>query len=228
MKLMDVKQMKNGKSIAGVIVLLLMIYVASAFVVHERLEDVRTTIELQISEQQTLLASIAETTARNGADATTEAIVRDCASEERKEFDSLLGRLDAGLPYTELTKLERLFGRCGNFYAERKSVMVARFEREIDLYEAYISQLEALESSDKEKTYKVERWKELVQKEKQQSESFSKLVPLQDKIISTLLSGKSIQSEELKATLQEARDVQEVLILANTQASQIRSELISL
>jgi hypothetical protein len=227
MKFMDAKQVKKGYFLGGIIIFLV-IYAVSSFVVHERLEDVRTTIELQISEQQTLLASIAETTARNGADATTEAIVRDCATDERKEFDSLLGRLDAGLSTTELTKLERLFGRCGSFYSERKSVMVARFEREIDLYETYITQLEALESSDEEKTYKVDRWKELVQKEKLQSESFSKLVPLQDKIITTLLSGKSIQSEELKVTLQEARDVQEMLILANTQASQIRAELISL
>jgi hypothetical protein len=205
-----------------------LVSLASALIVHERLKDLRSTLELQIAEQQALLISLAETTARNGADATTETIIRDCAAEERREFDLLLGKLDTGLPTAELAKLERLFGRCGSFYSERKSVMVARLEREIDLYETYIAQLQTLKGVDVEKTYQVDRWKELAAKEQQQSDSFAKLVPLQDRIISALLAGKSIQSDDLKITLQEARDVQELLILANTQASQIRAELISL
>ena len=52
-------------------------------------------------------------------------------------FDDLLGRLNDGLSRTQLVELERLFGRCGSFTSDRKSVMVSRLAREIEIYENY-------------------------------------------------------------------------------------------
>lgn len=203
-------------------------YVVIVAVVQEKLEDLSNLIELQISEQETLLSTIAETTARNGADTVTESIVRDCAISERDRFDTLLGSLDKNLSMSELTELERLFGRCGTFYSERKSVMVTRLAREIEIYAAYVAQLEMITDENEVEKFNVALWQTLSDQEKKQSELFTKLVQLQDKIISTLLEGKSVDSSEIAAVLQDVKGTQESLMVANKQAAEARSILISL
>ena len=203
-------------------------YVVIVAVVQEKLEDLSNLIELQISEQETLLSTIAETTARNGADTVTESIVRDCAISERDRFDTLLGSLDKNLSISELTELERLFGRCGTFYSERKSVMVTRLAREIEIYAAYVAQLEMITDENEVEKFNVALWQTLSDQEKKQSELFTKLVQLQDKIISTLLEGKSVDCSEIAAVLQDVKGTQESLMVANKQAAEARSILISL
>lgn len=203
-------------------------YVVIMAVVQEKLEDLQSQIKLQISEQETLLATIAETTARNGADTITESIVKDCNMVERTRFDELLGSLDRGLSVTELTELERLFGRCGSFFSERKSVMVARLSREIEVYDAYVSQLAMITSQDDIENYNVSMWQQLAREEQRQSEIFTELVGLQDKIITTLLSGKSVDSPEIIAVLNEVKQAQEALMVANKLATEARAALISL
>jgi hypothetical protein len=193
--------------------------------IQARFDDLRSTMTSQIAEQQRLLSTIAEITARNGADTITETIVRDCTVTERSDFDTLLGRLDTGLTFAELNKLERLFGRCGTFYAARKSVMVARMEREVEIYESYVSQLASISSKKDIEGYQIEQWKALVNEEKKQSELFSKLVTLQDKIIRTLLTGKQSSSPEIRTILNEVKEVQETHAVSSTQASDIRATL---
>jgi hypothetical protein len=211
----------------GAAILLLFAYVGGILIARERLSELRNELMLQVSEQQTLLGAIAETTARNGADEVTEQIVKDCSVDERAEFDALLGRLDAGLIRAELTALERLFGRCGSFYAERKSVMVARLEREVEVYDRYVRQLQQIGGADIE-VYQVTLWKQLVEDEKAQSKEFSLLVANQDKIISALLEGKTASSPELKVILEETKKIQQALGDANTRAAEKRRELSAL
>ena len=110
-----------------------LVYFVVSAVVNERLADLQLETKVLISDQETLMVSVAEITARNGADAVTENIIRDCSPTERIRFDELLGSLDRGLYRAELVELERLFGRCGNFFAQRKSVMVSRLQREVEL-----------------------------------------------------------------------------------------------
>jgi predicted transcriptional regulator len=198
------------------------------FIVNEKLEDLSSQLELQISQQETLLIAIAQTTARNGADTVTESIVSDCLVEERIRFDSLLGRLDKGLSKPELTELERLFGRCGAFFSDRKSVMVARLSREIEIYKTFVDQLEVLSDKESVGRYEVSTWETLADQERRQSEEFTKLVQLQDKIISTLLSGNATDSLEIKAVLEEVAQAQQSLTVSNMQATEIRQKLIPL
>jgi len=219
---------KKYKLVLMIVVGIVVAYFVIQMVVNERLEDLQSQIKIQISEQETVLATIAETTARNGADAITESVVRDCTVDERGRFDALLGNLDKGLSVSDLTELERLFGRCGSFYAERKSVMVARLTREIEVYDAYVAQLDAVSDADVVNEYKVPTWKNLAAEEQKQSELFSKMVNLQDQIIQTLLSGKQADSEEIAKILQDVSTTQQTLLVANKQAANIRSELVSL
>ncbi len=196
--------------------------------VELRLSELRLQTQLIITEHETQLATIAEITARNGADATTERMIRDCTIAERTRFDELLVRLDSGLSRVELTELERLFGRCGNFFAERKAVMVARLAREIEIYEEFVRQLGNLTGADESETYQVPEWKELASLEQKQSELFSELVSQQDLIISNLLSGKSPDSEEITTVLQNVSQIQETLVVTNKQATALRTTLVSL
>lgn len=216
------------RSMITIMLIVLVAFFGANLVVKERLEDLTNTIKLQISEQETLLATIAETTARSGADEVTESVVKDCNVNERTDFDTLLGQLDKGLSNAELTKLERLFGRCGGFYSERKAVMVARLERELEVYKAHIAQLETIADKSTVEAYNVEGWSNLVAEEKKQSELFTQLVGQQDMIIKTLMSGKNPASPEIQTILNEVKQAQELLIVANRQAAEQRSELVPL
>jgi len=202
--------------------------ITSTFIVDQRTQQTVSTIQVQLAEQQALLSTIAETTARNGADSITEAIVTDCAIDDRSRFNDLLGSLDAGLPAYELIELEQLFAACGNFYSERKAVMVARFSREIEIYEVYIDQLSAITGSDQAQEYKLAEWQQLAQNEEGQNVLFETLVSSQKEIIDNLLAGNTSESEQITTILSQVRETKEALILATTQAGTLRSELTAL
>lgn len=205
----------------------LLVYTLTMYFTNQRFENLENQTRLLISEQETILTSIAQTTARNGADAVTESIVRDCTITERSSFDTLLGNLNSGLNRTQLVELERLFGRCGSFYSERKSVMVARLVREIEIYEAYVNQLSTITNNDESASYKLEQWTQLSEEEQKLSSLFFKLVQKQDEIISSLLAGNSAQSEEILAILYSVNEIQETLVVTNSQVAKLRAELVS-
>lgn len=210
--------------LAGIVAMYLLVM----YVVNQRLSELQLETRLLISEQETLLATIAETTARNGGDEITERIIKDCPFSERVRFDELLSKLNQGLSRVELTELERLFGRCGNFFAERKSVMVSRLQREVQIYETFVNQLSNLTESDSTGTFKVSEWQRLAELETKQSELFTDLVQAQDEIITLLLAGNSSNSEVVQTTIQNANKIQETLIVTNSQAATVRSNLVSL
>lgn len=218
----------NWKTI-GIIGLIVVIagYFIAQIIITERLENTRSTIESQQAEQRALLLGIAEITARNGADEITALVLQDCPTEDRKRFDELLGQLNSGLPQQELIELDQLFTQCGMFYAERKLLMVSRLAREIEVYKAYTNQLSAITDKDQTASAQIQQWEELATLEREQSELFNQLVILQERIITTLLDEKSLESEEIKAILSEVAEVQGNLLLKTQQATSVRNELIS-
>lgn len=217
----------NPKNIFVFVLGMAAVYFMVTSLVDRRFNEIELSTRVQIADQQAVLATIAETTARNGADAVTESIVRDCTLSERSRFDQMLGQLNTGLTHSELVELERLFGRCGSFYSERKSVMVSRFSREIGVYEDYVDQLSAIVGEDVSAAFAVEGWQSLAAQERKQSELFTRLVHLQDQIIGILLEGKTATSPEIVEILRQVQEVQETLIVANKQAANIRSGLVS-
>lgn len=218
----------NIKMLAAVALGIALMFLLVNTIVDKRLEQFESEARLNIANQETTLLVIAETTARNGADTVTESIVRDCTVDERSRFESLLNRLNNPLNKTELLELERLFGRCGSFYSERKSLMVSRLSREIEVYEVYVRQLSKITNKDLADLYQVPKWNQLAEAETKQSQLFTQLVHLQDRIITTLLDGKSQTSVEISEILEEVKEVQESLAYTNKQAGIVRSELASL
>jgi cell fate (sporulation/competence/biofilm development) regulator YlbF (YheA/YmcA/DUF963 family) len=106
--------------------------------------------------------------------------------------------------------------------------MVARLSRELEVYESRIDQLSLIVGEDQSETFALAEWNRLVEAEQKQSRLFSELVTKQDEIITTLLSGSSADSEEIREILREVQETRETLSVTNQQASTIRSELVSL
>jgi hypothetical protein len=203
------------------------LYAGAEYLATKKVADLQSGIESTLSKQKELMQSLAEATARSGTDQITEGIIKDCDLEERQEFDVLLGRLDQGLSIGELTELERLFGRCGYFFAERKSIMVARLEREVEFYTQSVQQLDTLTMGNNSERFAVEGWKVLVQNERKQSTMFMDLVRAQDQIIIALMAGNTPQSAEILAILKEVQELQESQIVLSKQNSTLKDELLA-
>lgn len=216
------------KALLLLLAILVVAFLISSYIVNQRMQTFEASSRVQLAEQQALLSTIAETTARNGADSITESIVRDCPVDDRSRFDTLLGSLDRGLARYELAELEQLFSSCGTFYAQRKAVMVARLSREIEVYESYVAQLSDITGKDQSDSYQLVTWQQLVAGEETQSQQFNALVQSQKEIIDTLLSGKSASSEEIIAILNVVRETKEALLLAKTRTGELRSGLTAL
>ena len=218
----------SSKNLFIGIVGLIALYFILNSVVDNRFNQIAESTRNEVNSQQLRLTAIAEAISRNGADEVVEAIVIDCSIAERSDFDTLLGRLDSGLSSSEMTELERLFGRCGAFFSDRKAVMTSRLSREIDVYEVFVNQLSLVTNEDLSEQYKLEEWRSLSEQEQKQSELFSEMVVLQDRIITTLLEGKSADSAEILTILDEVKEVQENLLLATSKATEIRNKIISI
>lgn len=219
------KKSENIIIISGLLILsvLLGMYIAS-----ERVDSFKVAARVQVIEQKAVLNTIAETIARNGADSVTESVIRDCPVIERMRFDSLLGRLDSGLGFSELQELDGLFSSCASFFSDRKSLMAARFSRESEAYESQVKLLDTLTSGDEFAGAQVTDWKLLVAEERKQSELFAELVRAQKEIIDALSEGKSAGSEEIVSILTDVNETREALAFSRQQAEQIRNKVTSL
>lgn len=218
----------NSKNIVLLLLGAVVMYGSVTYLVDSRFREIESSTKERIASQESLLTAIAETTARNGADAVTESIVKDCVTSERVRFDDLLGKLNSGLDTAQLIELERLFGRCGSFFSERKSVMVTRLSREITIYEEYVQQLGVILNQNLLEEYAVNEWNELADFEQQRSDLFAELVTLQDNIITQLLAGSTIESPEITEILLKVNSVQDSLVIVNSRTSDVRSRLIPL
>jgi hypothetical protein len=219
------KKSKHVVIIAGLLALsvLLGVYIAS-----QRLSEYKTQAEVQVAEQKVVINTIAETIARNGADAVTESIITDCPTEQRLRFDFLLGQLDSGLTVVELQELDSLFSSCASVFANRKALMTARFAREVEVFENFVSLLDILTDRNELEEHQLSDWKALVAEEEKQSELFAQLVTAQKQIILALLDGKSPNSEEILTVLSDVNEIREALSYSKLQAGQIRSRVTSL
>lgn len=220
------KKIDKKYTFGGLIVLGVAFYSVSLYIHTQQIEYV-SMMKLLVSEQETTLVSIAEVTDRNGADAVVAKIIEDCATPDRQRFDELLGSLGS-LNKTELVEVNQLFGSCGNFYAQRKSLMVARLNREFEVYEDYIKLLNVVDSRSEPVLYPVAQWEELVSLESQRSTLSSELVKIQKDIILALLDGVSIQSEQMLAEVNKAQEAKDTLSYVGVKIDTLREDIIGL
>ncbi|MAZ30310.1 hypothetical protein CL655_03440 [bacterium] len=180
------------------------------------------TLERAIAKQEQRLTTLAELTAQNRADAVAEVIIRDCSPDSRRQFEQLLNNL-ANLTATELDDISRLFDACGGFFAERKAVIVARLEREFEVYNEYVSLLTALEPAAVSE-YPVLTWQSLVDFERERGDLLSEQVDIQGEIIVILQTGVP-DPDVLEAKLVRAQQVSNRVAELNTTIADIRQSL---
>ncbi len=182
-------------------------------------------IQLLLAQQTATLISIAEVTDRNGVDSAVAPLVQDCPKRQR--FDDLLSKL-ATLNNKELQEVDQLFEACGDYYVQRKSVMVARFEREYEIYREYLQLLQKADIRIDINNYPADKWKTLVSLEKQRSALAKELVRIQGDIITALLDGVSISSSTMRDMLAEAQEVKDTLAYTGIQIDTLREEIMRL
>ena len=199
----------------------------STILVSQRTQAYQQLVEEQLNEQYQVVQDFATAAAQNQAGSAFGVLITDCPQSQRLAFDRLLGRLDAGPSRTELLELDQLFSACAHIRAERKAVIVAQLKREVQVLHSYAVQLGTLTGADATETYGVDSWEKLVEYEATQSEDLAELVVAQKNIIEALLDGKSADSEEMLLILDAVKESQESLLFAGTQATTIRTELLT-
>lgn len=219
------KNLKTYQVILLAVGFIVLVYALALAVSSMKFATAKQNLETQLAEQKSLLISLAEITARNGTDSVTDSIIKDCAVAQRTEFDALLGSLDQGLSQEDLFKLERLFGRCGSFYSEKKALLTARLNREVEIHATFVDQLDILNQHSKTKEYKVEEWKTIASLEQKQSSLFIELVSLQSEIIQALISDNAPDSQKIKEILTRVKTTQESLADTSNKISKLEPEL---
>lgn len=219
------KNLKTYQVILLAIGFIVLIYALALAVSSMKFAVAKQNLEAQLAEQKSLLIALAEITARNGTDSVTDSILKDCAVAQRTEFDALLGSLDQRLSPEDLFKLERLFGRCGSFYSEKKALLTARLNREVEIYATFADQLNILNQRSKTKEYKVEEWKTIASLELKQSSLFMELVSLQSEIIQALIADNAPDSQKMKEILARVKTTQESLANTSNQIIKLQETL---
>ena len=195
--------------------------------VHSVQENIKVTTQLKIAEQKKVLGVLFEVINNDGADAVVEAIIKDCSIENREHFDTQLGNL-ANLKGQELVEMEQLFNACGNFFSERKAVMVARLQREYEVYLDLIEIFSAIDSNVEELTHNAGSWGTLVELETKRSVLSTKLVAIQGSIIDSLQVNVSINSDQMQATLVEGQRMKEELRVLSGEINQLRQAVLDI
>ena len=183
---------------------------------------VENLLETKLETQKQLLLNLAELTDRNAVDSVSGSLVQDCS--QRKEYESLLGRLDT-LQQKELLKLQSLIENCGSYYPELKAIMVSRMEQEFNDYTELIDVLKVL-NSDNLELYNFSSWEELIELEKKRSDLFKEQVYIQTEIIQLLIQGNSTQSVIVQNQVKEAQRISVLLVSNDNRIDELRSSLI--
>lgn len=178
-------------------------------------------IYTQLTEQNAYMLTLADITDRNGADAVTATIISDCT--RRTEYESLLNNL-ATLQKKELVTLQNLFEGCGSFYGERKALMVARLDRELENLTNLNILLTSL-NAEGLSLQDLERWNALVALEKQRSGLLADQARIQSDIITQLILGFGPTSAGVSKLVGEAQEIGQQLSVQDSQIDDLRNAI---
>ena len=216
----------NKNLLIGAFVGFLLVLAISSLVIEKRLSVHKTLLDDKIAEQVKSLGDLAIVTGRGASNDRAEILVKECRSDERSEFEALLASLNSELNKYELSRLTNLFSNCGHVFANRRTSMYLQMQDEFNELESLVQIRKQFEDYD-ETTINYGKWEELVENEAEISKIFQDMVRVQGEIISVLLSGKNVNSEEVNNLLKEAQEIKTKLGEATERASSIRVSLIS-
>lgn len=215
---------KNHQSLLHVSVCVVIGVLVGVLVASYRTANYQNLVDQQLQDQEEFVLDLARSVAQNQMNESFSVSITDCPADDREKFDLLLGRIDTGLNRDQLLELDNLFAACAHVRAERKAVLVSQLSREIGVLEGYMNQLASI-TGQQTLVSEMSNWNTLLEYELVQSRGFSDLVDAQKNIIDTLLDGKDADSPEMMTILASVQETQEAILLANTQATALRSAL---
>lgn len=218
--------MKKNQIIAGVVVGLLVIYLTSNLIVDKKLQGLRSDLDTKIEEQTKKAVEMTNFFSNGGVTDEAAKIAQDCPVGDTNEYDTLLSGLDNGLAKNDLNRLDTLFKQCGSVTSNKRAVMAIQFESNIALLSQLVEQRNMLGKFDIEKT-NIDKWETLADREMEISNSFSRLVIEQGRIISAMVENVSPTSITVENIRASAQAVRESLNSVTSEASKLRSELTS-
>jgi len=192
-----------------------------AWVADSNQKAIENKIRERITHEEEVILTLAKITDNNGADAVIESISSDCS--RRTEYEALLMSLGT-LSKKDLLLAQNLSESCGNFYVERKALMLSKLERELASYMEYVGLLEDL-THDSEQAEKTKNLTELISLEKTRSSLIGDQNVIQSKIISLLISGATVSSKDVVNLVVEARDISDLLEVGDLKIDEMRAKL---
>lgn len=216
--------MKKNQIIAGVVVGLLVIYLTSNLIVDKKLNGLRADLDTKIEEQTKVAVEMTKFFSQGGITEEAMKIAQDCPVGDTNEYDTLLSSLDNGLVKSDLNRLDTLFKQCGSVTSTKRAVMAIQFESNIALLSQLVEERNLLGKFDIENT-NIDKWELLSTKEMEISNSFSRLVIDQGRIISAMVENVSPTSMTVENIRASAQAVRESLNSVTSEAFELRSEL---
>lgn len=216
--------MKKNQIIAGIVVGLLVIYLTSNLIVDKKLNALRSDLDTKIEEQTKVAVEMTNFFSKGGVTDEAAKIAQDCPVGDTNEYDTLLSALDNGLVKSDLNRLDTLFKQCGSVASTKRAVMAIQFESNIALLSQLVEQRNTLGKFDIENT-NIDKWESLSTKEMEISNSFSRLVIEQGRIISAMVENVSPTSMAVENIRASAQAVRESLNSVTSEAFELRSEL---
>ena len=172
--------------------------------------EARTTIQAVLTEQREKLFALALETDNNNLGESEPIIISDCG--RRSEFEDLLGRLGS-LSQAELLTTQQLFASCGNYYAERKALLVSQLSREYDTFTALKRVAESLYETGLD--HEQSTWETLIEAERRRSALLTEQSSVQGEIIRLLLGGNVAYNKSIAEQIQIAEGINTRLIKEN-------------
>lgn len=213
---------QRGKTllVIGLLLACCVFFAASLYVKSVQEKYVAHTQAL-VDEQELTLALMAQQLESELSDDVVSEIIKDCSTENRVRFDELLGKLSE-LRGAELLEVKQLFNACGDYFALRKAVMTARFEKEVDVYRDLVEILTLSHPKAETITHNPEKWQSIVELEKQRSSYSSALVDVQGQIIELLIAGMPVSSEAVQTLLAKGQDARVQLVNLGQQIAEAK------
>jgi hypothetical protein len=197
------------------------VIVAAVFIVHIQEGERLAVLNQSVKEQEETLTELSVLTGRNAADAVVNGIIADCP--RRGEFESLLSEL-ATLSRADLLRTQQLFDSCADYYAELKSLMVFRMQREYEVLQD-LTEMKLVSVEDPELSDTVKTWGSLVEIEKKRRDLLTEQVTIQGSIITSLIQGVSINNVEIRDQITRAQEIAELLSVHGAQVLELQRKL---
>lgn len=175
-------------------------------------------------EREQLMREYVALLQENSATPEATAIARDCSSEDRGKFETLLAAITT-LDRLKVVELERLFASCAYFYPDQQAIMVLLLREVFSEYEHLMKTIDDDTHVLAIDTDNLLLWRKIVELETTRNQLNFEQVNAQKNIINLLLNGTSQRDAAFEVERAKASEVIERMMTTRNEINRIRSEI---